>query len=127
MSEKDALAPKRPEPPPVSTIPDQVLYHDSTQTPRARCLQILFVLLVVIMVLVCIILSIVQGVKNGSYGGIYFMLGLSLCGFVAIEIILVVFIRRDHLDRGKLWFLYFVGGVVILESIFTDVLLYQAH
>lgn len=38
---------------------------------------------------VCLILSIVQGVKKGSYGGIYFMLGASLLGFVAIEIILV--------------------------------------
>ena len=35
------------------------------------------------------ILSIVQGVKNGEYGGIYFMLGFCLLGFVAIEIILV--------------------------------------
>ncbi|XP_045212333.1 uncharacterized protein LOC123563547 isoform X2 [Mercenaria mercenaria] len=109
MSEKDALAPKRPEVAPASSIPDQVLYHDSTQTPRA----------------VCIVLSIVQGVKNGSYGAIYFMLGLSLIGFVAVEVILVVFIRRDHLDRGKLWFLYFVGGIVILESVFTDILLYR--
>ncbi|XP_045212332.1 uncharacterized protein LOC123563547 isoform X1 [Mercenaria mercenaria] len=125
MSEKDALAPKRPEVAPASSIPDQVLYHDSTQTPRARLLQILFVALVVIMVLVCIVLSIVQGVKNGSYGAIYFMLGLSLIGFVAVEVILVVFIRRDHLDRGKLWFLYFVGGIVILESVFTDILLYR--
>lgn len=125
MSEKDALAPKRPEPPPQSTIPDQVLYHDSTQTPRARLAQICFVLLVAVTVFVCVILSIVQGIKNGSYGAIYFMLGVSLAGFVAVEIILVIFIRRDHLDRSKLWFLYFVGGIVILESIFTDVLLYD--
>lgn len=125
MSERQAIAPKRPEAAPVSSIPDQVLYHDSTQTPKARFLQILFVALVVIMVLVCVILSIVQGVKNGSYGAIYFMLGLSLVGFVAVEIILVIFIRRDHLDRGKLWFLYFVGGIVILESIFTDILLFR--
>jgi len=40
------------------------------------------------------ILSIVQGVKNGSYGAIYFMLGLSLMGFVAIEIILVGAAKR---------------------------------
>lgn len=125
MSEKDALAPKRPDVAPASSIPDQVLYHDSTQTPTARRSQVLFVALVAIAVLICIILSIVQGVKNGSYGAIYFMLGLSLIGFVAVEIILVLFIRRDHLDRGKIWFLYFVGGVVILESIFTDILLYK--
>ena len=35
MSEKESLAPKRPEPPPSSPLADQTLYHDSTQTPRA--------------------------------------------------------------------------------------------
>jgi len=125
MSEKAALQPKRPEPPPQSSIPDQVLYHDSTQTPKARCMQLLFVGLVIIMVLVTVILSIVQGIKKGSYGGIYFMLGVSLLGFVAVEVFLIFFIRRDHLAQDKMWFLYFVGGIVILEAIFTDVLLFE--
>lgn len=125
MSEKESLAPKRPEPPPTSPLADQTLYHDSTQTPRARLLQICFVALVTIMVLISIILSIVQGVKNGSYGGIYFMLGICLIGFVAVEIILIRFIRKEELPREKMWFLYFVGGCVILECIFTDVLLFD--
>ncbi|XP_052819788.1 uncharacterized protein LOC128245622 [Mya arenaria] len=127
MSEKDALTPKRPEVAPVSSIPEQTraIYYDSTQTPKQRCLQMMFVGLVTVMVLVSMILSIVQGVKNGSYGAIYFMMGLCLLGFVAIEVILIIFIRREHLDRSKLWFLYFVGSIVILESIFTDVLVYK--
>jgi hypothetical protein len=33
----------------------------------------------------------------------------------------VVFVRRGDLPKGKTWFLYFVGGAVILEAIFTDV------
>ena len=37
----------------------------------------------------------------------------------------VVFIRKEELPREKMWFLYFVGGCVILECIFTDVLLYN--
>ena len=53
------------------------------------------------------------------------MLGLCLVGFVAIEIILIRFIRTEELPREKLWFLYFVGGCVILECIFTDVALYN--
>ena len=36
-----------------------------------------------------------------------------------------MFIRKGELAAGKAWFLYFVGACVILESIFTDVLLYQ--
>lgn len=37
MSERDALAPKRPEPPPSSSIPEvsKTLYYDSTQSPTA--------------------------------------------------------------------------------------------
>lgn len=53
------------------------------------------------------------------------MLGISLVGFVVLEIILIVFIRRGELPEGKTWFLYFVGACVILESIFTDVLLFD--
>ena len=34
-------------------------------------------------------------------------------------------IRTEELPREKLWFLYFVGGCVILECIFTDVALYN--
>ncbi|KAL4239583.1 hypothetical protein ACF0H5_000394 [Mactra antiquata] len=123
MSERAALQPKRPEEAKGSSIPDQVIYHDSSQTPMMRMAQMMWVGAVIIMVLVCLILSIVQGIKKES--GICFALGLSLIGFVAIEIILIFFIRRDHLDGNKSWFLYFVGGVVILESIFTDILLFQ--
>ena len=42
MSEKESLAPKRPEPPPSSPLADQTLYHDSTQTPRAVSSNSLF-------------------------------------------------------------------------------------
>jgi len=35
MSERDALAPKRPEVAPKSSIPDQAIYYDSSQTPQA--------------------------------------------------------------------------------------------
>lgn len=125
MSEKEALVPKRPETISTPSIADQTIYHDSTQTPRARMLQILFVALVTVMVLISIILSIVQGIKNGKYGAIYFMLGVSLLGYVALEIILIIFIRKDLLPQNKMWFLYFLGFVVILEAIFTDVLLYD--
>ncbi|XP_052070366.1 uncharacterized protein LOC127709062 isoform X2 [Mytilus californianus] len=47
--------------------------------------------------------------------------------FVALVVIMVgiLFIRKGELPTEKTWFLYFVGGCVILESIFTDVLLYQ--
>ncbi|XP_046326279.1 uncharacterized protein [Haliotis cracherodii] len=107
-----------------SSDPDAI-YHDSSQSPKARLLQILFVVTVVVMVLISIILSIYRGVIMETAGSMYFMLGISLIGFVVIEICMILFIRRGDLPKGKTWFLYFVGVCVILEAIFTDVLLFQ--
>ncbi|CAC5373158.1 unnamed protein product [Mytilus coruscus] len=101
---------------------ENALYYGNNLSPTSRRLQILFVALVVIMVGITIGLSMDQGFKHGAN---YFMLGISLIGFVVIEIILILFIRKGELPTEKTWFLYFVGGCVILESIFTDVLLYQ--
>ncbi|XP_033101046.1 uncharacterized protein LOC117104338 [Anneissia japonica] len=84
-----------------------------------------FVGVVTISVLISIILSIVQGAKTKSHGFIFFLLGLSLIGFVAIELFLIRFIKSGDLHESKTWFLYIVGGCAMLESIFTDVLLYQ--
>ena len=39
----------------------------------------------------------------------------------------IVFVRNGDLPKEKSWFLYFVGGCIILEAIFTDVLLYEAN
>ncbi|XP_021379570.1 uncharacterized protein LOC110467029 [Mizuhopecten yessoensis] len=101
------------------------VFHDKYQGPRARALQIVFVILVAIMVLVCVILSIYRGIVVGEDGGLYFMLGVSLVGFVVLEIILIIFIRQGELPKEKTWFLYFLGMCVFLEAIFTDILLYN--
>lgn len=37
----------------------------------------------------------------------------------------IVFIRKGDLPKEKTWFLYFVGGCVMMEAIFTDILLFQ--
>ncbi|XP_022313140.2 uncharacterized protein LOC111118117 [Crassostrea virginica] len=99
------------------------IYYD--QSPTSRCLQACFVTLVILMVLVSIILSIVRGVELGAYGGGHLMLGISLIGFVVVEICMIVFFRKGDLPKEKNWFLYFVGGCVIFEAIFTDILLFQ--
>ncbi|XP_046565758.1 uncharacterized protein LOC124274437 [Haliotis rubra] len=101
------------------------IYHDSSQSPKARLMQILFVVTVVLMVLISLILSIYRGIIMETAGSMYFMLGISLVGFVIIEICMILFIRKGDLPKGKTWFLYFVGVCVILEAIFTDVLLFQ--
>ncbi|XP_059152833.1 uncharacterized protein LOC131938719 [Physella acuta] len=121
----------RPVPPPVANSADgaatteYAVYHDSAQSPTSRLIQVLFVGLVVVMALVSICLSIYRGVDVDANGGMYFMLGISLVGFAVVEIIMIIFTRRGDLPKGKTWFLYFVGFCVMLESIFTDVLLFQ--
>ncbi|XP_062582845.1 uncharacterized protein LOC134244606 [Saccostrea cucullata] len=102
---------------------EQGIYYE--QSPATRCMQGCFVALVVLMVIISIILSMVRGTELGTYGGGHFMLGITLIGFVVLEIFMIVFIRRGDLPKEKTWFLYFVGGCVILEAIFTDILLYQ--
>ncbi|XP_013414851.1 uncharacterized protein LOC106176853 [Lingula anatina] len=101
------------------------LYHDSTQTPLMRGLQLTFVSLVVLMVLISIILSIAQSVQVPMNTGVYLLLGISLLGFAVIEVILIVFIRQGELPKERMWFLYVVGFCILLEAIFTDILLYQ--
>ncbi|XP_076074038.1 uncharacterized protein LOC143045435 [Mytilus galloprovincialis] len=120
MTDKSPILPKSPDS--AGNPQENALYYGNNLSPNSRRLQILFVSLVVIMVGINIGLSMDQGIKHGAN---YFMLGISLIGFVVIEIILILFIRKGELPPEKTWFLYFVGGCVILESIFTDVLLYQ--
>ncbi|XP_074647983.1 uncharacterized protein LOC141903662 [Tubulanus polymorphus] len=104
---------------------DPALYHDKTATPTTKKLQLAFVVVTGLMVLVSIILSIYRGAVITQNGGLYFMLGISLVGFVVIEAFMMVFIRKGDLPQGKMWFVYFVGGCIFLESIFTDILLFQ--
>lgn len=99
------------------------IYYE--QSPASKCLQVCFVALVVIMVAISIILSVVRGIELGAYGGGHLMLGISLIGFVVVEICMIVYIRKGDLPKEKTWFLYFVGGCVIMEAIFTDILLFQ--
>ncbi|KAK7507210.1 hypothetical protein BaRGS_00001145 [Batillaria attramentaria] len=110
---------------PAQATTGTALYHDSSQSPQARMCQLLFVALVVVMVLISISLSIYRGTAVEENGFMYFMLGVNLIGFAVLEIIMIMFVRRGDLPKGKTWFLYFVGGAVILESIFTDVALFR--
>lgn len=85
-------------------------------------MQVAFVVIVILMVFISVILSLVRA---ATVHGLYAMLGLSLVGFSALVVFMMLFIKRGELAREKSWFLYVVGGCILLEAIFTDVLLYQ--
>merc|ERR1712154_597327 len=110
------------------STPQVPLFHDSSQSPLARIIQLVFVIVTSLMVALTLIFSIYRAVKvtgEDGNGGVYFLLGLSLQGLVALEVIMVFFLRYGDLPADKMWFLYFVGGCIVLEAVFTDVLLFQ--
>lgn len=98
------------------------MYYDSTQSPRAKAILYGFVSIVIINVLVALILCFYQGAKTKRDGFLYFLMACCLIGLVAAEIILIPLVRRGDLAKEKSWFLYFLGFCILLESIFTDIL-----
>ncbi|KXJ27686.1 uncharacterized protein LOC110234366 [Exaiptasia diaphana] len=101
---------------------DQTLFHEKGKSPKERLFMYLFVGLVVIMILITIIFSMYRG---SVYDSTYLLLGISILSMGFLQGILVFWIKKGLLPTEKLWFLYFVGTCLILESIFTDVLLYH--
>ncbi|XP_077998990.1 uncharacterized protein LOC144451943 [Glandiceps talaboti] len=99
------------------------LFHDSSQSPRARMLQLAFAAVVTLMVLLALALSIYRCAYVGEV--LYILLGLSLLGFALIQGILIYFVRSGDLSKGKTWFFYFTGFCTILEAIFTCVLVFD--
>ncbi|KAL8601485.1 hypothetical protein ACOMHN_000427 [Nucella lapillus] len=113
-------------PPPQPSTTDNAASHQTeSQSSKSKTYQLIFISLVVVMVLITIALSIYRSLDVTGHGSIYLLLGLNLIAFGALEIIMILLVRRGHLPEGKTWFLYFVGGAVVLESIFTNVALFQ--
>lgn len=101
---------------------DNALYHEQGRSPRETLIMYFFMLFVIIMVMITIILSLYRGAAVDST---YILLGVSIISIGMVELVLVHWTRSGELPAEKLWFLYFVGICISLESIFTDVLLYH--
>ncbi|XP_020622990.1 uncharacterized protein LOC110060543 [Orbicella faveolata] len=71
---------------------------------------------------ITIILSLYRGSKVDST---YVLLGVSITSIGLVELVLVYWSRSGELPAEKLWFLYFVGICIALESVLTNVLLYH--
>ncbi|XP_076459812.1 uncharacterized protein LOC143292970 [Babylonia areolata] len=114
-------------PPPQSSTSDEGImsYQEESQSSRSKMCQLLFVGLVVVLVLITIGLSIYRSFDATGHGIMYLLLGVNLITFGVLEIIMIIFVQRGHLPQGKTWFLYFVGGAVLLESVFTNIALFQ--
>lgn len=101
---------------------DSPLFHEQGKSPKEKLIMYLFILFVSIMVMITIILSLYRG---AAVDPTYILLGVSIISIGMVELVLVHWTRSGELPAEKLWFLYFVGICISLESIFTDVLLYH--
>ncbi|XP_019620083.1 PREDICTED: uncharacterized protein LOC109466752 [Branchiostoma belcheri] len=110
-----------PEPPPKENA---ALYYDSTQTPVQRYLQISFVAMVVIMVLVSLVLSLYRGITYHYNGALYLLLGICMLGLAGLEVLLIYIIRKGDFPKEKTWFLFFMGFCILLQGVFTDILVF---
>lgn len=81
-----------------------------------------FIAVVVINVVIALILCFYQGAKTQRDGFLYFLMACSLIGLVVAQFILIPLVKRGDLAKEKSWFLYFLGFCILLEAIFTDVL-----
>ncbi|XP_065837555.1 uncharacterized protein [Oscarella lobularis] len=100
------------------------LYYDKTDSPTTRKLQITFVTLVVLSLVITFVLTIYRAIDGKD--GLYILLFISLLSFAQIELFVLWWIRRGDLEKEKFWWLYVIGFFVILESIFTDILMFHA-
>eukprot|EP00794_Sanderia_malayensis_P011837 gene11837-13065_t len=96
---------------------DSVMLRD----PRTKYTILCFVFVISIVVLITFILSIIQGVKHGSE---LLLLGISVICIALVELLLIFLVKRDNFPKEKLWFVFFVGFVIFIEAILTNVLLY---
>ncbi|XP_062519769.1 uncharacterized protein LOC134194815 [Corticium candelabrum] len=99
------------------------LFYDKADTPKTRALQIAFVSCVIIAVGITFILSIVRALQED---GIYILLFVSLISFAQTEVFLFWWIRKGDVPKEKFNWLYIIGFCVLIESIFTDILLFHA-
>ncbi|XP_022080003.1 uncharacterized protein LOC110973461 [Acanthaster planci] len=98
------------------------VYHDSTQTPRSRYLMISTVGVITVMVLIALILCIYRGASTGKQGFLYFLVGASLLGFIAVEAFIFRFLQSGDLAKEKSWFLYFMGFCTLLEAVLVAII-----
>lgn len=75
---------------------------------------------------ISIILSIVRGIELGAYGGGHLMLGISLIGFVVVEICMVIFFWGGG---GNLYFIisFFMSTAEVCIVLYRNMKIYFIH
>lgn len=96
------------------------VYHGTYQSKKQKYTLYAFIGVSFIMVGVAFILCTVRGLSHRQ-GALYFLLAISLVGFMFIEVMVLRMIRSGDLDKEKAWFVYFLGACTIVEALFVDI------
>jgi hypothetical protein len=120
---RSSLLHGRKQPQPAVASQPATFYDLQEPSTATKLFQLAFLVIVVLMVAISFILSIYRSAAVPS--GMYILLGLGLVGFLAIEVIMIVFVRNGDLPADKRWFLYAVGGCIVIECIFTNIVLFK--
>ncbi|XP_071830245.1 uncharacterized protein [Apostichopus japonicus] len=96
------------------------VYHGTYEKKGQKYTLYTFIGAIIIMVLITFILCIVEGLKHPQ-GVLFFLLAISLIGFIFIELMVLRMIRSGDLDKEKAWFAYFMGACTIVEALFVNI------
>lgn len=99
----------------------EALLHDSAQSPKASKIQIGLATSCIVALLVNVGIGLYKGI---TVNFIYALIGLSLVGFVIVNLFIIRFIRNSDLPKSKRWFLYLSALVLIVQSVFVDIQLF---
>ncbi|PAA87241.1 hypothetical protein BOX15_Mlig026533g1 [Macrostomum lignano] len=75
--------------------------------------------------LITLILCIVRAAVNPVNAGLYLMYALSLCLFTGLEFYLIHLERMGELVSSRRWFVYVFGVFMFVQSICTDILVFE--
>jgi len=89
-----------------------------------KVVPIIFFTVVILMVAISLILSIVRS-AGGYAGKLPVLLGISMLGILVIDWVLILLVRSGGIKRRNIWFIYLVGVFIVIECIFTDIVIFN--
>jgi heme/copper-type cytochrome/quinol oxidase subunit 4 len=104
------------------TTEPEPIYHDKTNHPIMKYILIVLSVVVGVFTLVTVVMASVQSaIQNLNY----ILLLLSFVATVQVVPFFLFFIKKEYISHKFIWFVFFFAAVIILESIFTDVLIFS--
>ena len=102
--------------------------HQGHSQPKSmhigKIIGTVFHVSVILMVAISVILSLVQTAR-GQANGLPLLLGTAILSVLSVHVVLILLVRSGEVKRRNLWFVYVVGACIIVECIFTNVVIFK--